>query len=190
MENKQSIYKLQNDIFKGAFNASILPEVFDDSSKDFIVIDSIGKEMKSKSITWINEQLTLIDNFFSDLFAIKKEEMVTTLINGYFYIQHELTKQSNLMHPKLKEFLELLFSFTANYTKLVFTEEDYVMGYIEEFEGSFPKFLGASVYRYTINEGFPTTLLQEIRSAIPNEIYKRMMCTFYMKVLDTLKNVS
>lgn len=190
MDNKQSIYKLQNDVFKGAFGTSIFPEESAGSSMDFIVIGSIGKAMVSKSLSWINEQPTLLDNFFADLFVVKKEEMITTLINGYFYIQHELTKQSNLIHPKLKEFLERLFSFASNYTKLVFTEEDYVMGYIEEFDGTFPEFLGTSVYKYTINEGFPTTLLLEIRSDVPNEIYSGMMSTFYLQVFNTLSNVT
>eukprot|EP00826_Nyctotherus_ovalis_P044884 TRINITY_DN4892_c0_g1_i6.p1 TRINITY_DN4892_c0_g1~~TRINITY_DN4892_c0_g1_i6.p1 ORF type:complete len:192 (-),score=64.84 TRINITY_DN4892_c0_g1_i6:1079-1654(-) len=187
MEKKQSIYKLQDDIFKGAFDVSIFST---DASKDFITIDGIGKAMQSKSITWINEASGLMDNFFSELFMIKGEEMVTTLINAYFYIQRELAKQSNLVHPKLKEFLECMFSLTANYTKLMFSEKDYVMGYIKGFSGSFAEFLGSSVYKYTMNEGFPTTLLLEIRGDIPDEIYKGMMRTFYMQLMDSLRNVS
>lgn len=187
MEKKQSVYKLQDDIFKGAFDVSIFPA---DSSKDFITIDSIGKAMQSKSLTWINEASGLMDNFFSELFLIKKEEMVTTLINAYFYIQRELGKQSNLVHPKLKEFLESMFALTANYTKLMFSEEDYAMGYIEGYSGNFAEFLGSSVYKYTVNEGFPTTLLLEIRGDIPDAIYKGMMCTFYMQLMESLRSVS
>ena len=189
-ENKQYIHKLQNDTFKNAFNATLFAEDSASSAHDYSVIDSIGDTILKKSILWITEESTLFDNFFFELFEVKKKDAFSSLINGYYYIQHELTKQSNLMYPKIKEFLESLFNYTLNYSKIIFIEKDFLNDHIIKNHSSYPEALGSLLFDHSFNNGFPKAFIEAIRSEINAETYKVMMESFYKSILSNIANVN
>ena len=188
-ENKDVLHKMQNDILKNAFDASIFPEEFSGSARDIAIIDDIGKRVHDKSIVWIHEAPSIFDNFLFMLIDIKKEDSIYILIKGYNYLQNELKKGSNNMLVKFKSFLETLFSYTSEYCKSIFSDPDLIMESLDGYKGIFNDLLSKSIYDYSLENGFPYNFITDVRSSISYEVYKSMLESFYYNLLNIIYDV-
>jgi len=187
--SKKAILKIQDDILKNAFQAYFLKDqALPTESVNMTFLESVYSEIMQNSITWIIDQPRILDAILFDLMVFKKEDFFSTLINAHANLKHELTKQSNIKFPKIKQFLEDLLKSTMNYGKLMFIDKDILSQCINSND-SFSMILAKLLYKHTVKNGYPTDFIKDFRQNIEKSVYDAWIKQFYQILFQNLNNV-